>query len=88
MSPVDRHFLPQLQVQKCPCGHPTCTSGNLQPITYGQGVMPISEAEEIARRCNLFPRMLLALRKVKDLTPYKTQQLNIEQLVAEAEGVG
>lgn len=43
---------------KCPCGHPNCRSGNLSPVTYGQGAMLMVEAEEIAKKLNAYPKLV------------------------------
>lgn len=43
---------------KCPCGQSGCRSGNLHPVTYGQGTMQMEEATEIARKLNAYPKLL------------------------------
>lgn len=50
--------------EKCPCGHPSCRAGNLRPVTYGQGVMQMEEAEDLARKLNAYPKMLAFVQQV------------------------
>lgn len=85
-APAD-YRLPELRASKCPCGHPKCSSGNISPVTYGQGVMTMEDAQEIAKRANLFPRMLLALKKANEIKSPSLKRLHLERIVADAERV-
>lgn len=58
----DIHFY----AEKCPCGDPICTSGNLRPLTYGQGVMKMHEAEDAAAKLNDYARLQLENSRLTD----------------------
>lgn len=51
------------RADKCPCGQAGCSSGNLTPVTYGQGVMQMAEAEDLARKLNAYPKLIAALKQ-------------------------
>lgn len=38
----------------CPCGQKGCRSGNLRPVTHGQGVMELTTAQELAAKLNAY----------------------------------
>jgi hypothetical protein len=59
---------PVYRAERCPCGFPGCRSGNVRPLTYGQGVMQMEEAQDVAQRLNAYPKLVAALVAIRDLT--------------------
>lgn len=53
---------------KCPCGMSGCRSGNLRPVTHGQGVMQMEEAEDLARMLNAYPKLLAFTIRVNNFS--------------------
>lgn len=58
-----------LMVEPCPCGHRACTSVNVRPVTYGQGIMPREEGEYLVHAGNAYPKLVEALQALNKRRP-------------------
>jgi len=55
--------------EKCNCGHPSCSSGNLRPVTHMQGVMSMETAIELAAKLNAVDALVSALKHIDAIEP-------------------
>ena len=77
MTPAFR--LP-VRAEKCPCGHPSCTSGNVVPVTDKVGVMSMQDAQSLAHAANAYPKLVAVLKKylrVYGPLPVRTAQCGL-----------
>lgn len=60
--------------EKCPCGHRSCHSGNLRPVTFGQGVMRMEDAEDLARKLNAYAKLVDFVQRVSVFGAYEEDE--------------
>lgn len=67
------------RAEKCPCGAKVCSSANVIPVTYGQGVMSLKDAKYTDHVANAYPQMVGAMQFALDVLSHKPQKSGLDQ---------